>query len=114
MRPMHDFRIGDADANDDDAEEGRVRERDADAPEHRIALHVPMGRLLDGSAELARDGRYLIVCAHGVRSLALARHLRAQGYPAVYSLVGGLAGLEDLKGSDPSQVFLDGLQSRKT
>ncbi len=91
-----------------------ARERDADAPEHRIALHVPMGRLLDGSAELARDGRYLIVCAHGVRSLALARHLRAQGYPAVYSLVGGLAGLEALKGSDPSQVFLDGLQSRKT
>ena len=72
-----------------------VRERDADAPEDRIELHVPMGTLLDGSATLPRDGRYLIVCAHGVRSLALAGHLRAQGYPAVYSLVGGLAGLED-------------------
>ena len=40
---------------------------------------------------LPPDGRYLLVCAHGVRSLALAEHLRSLGYPAVYSLVGGLA-----------------------
>jgi rhodanese-related sulfurtransferase len=35
----------------------------------------------------------LIVCAHGVRSLALAEHLRAQGRDGVWSMRGGLAGL---------------------
>jgi rhodanese-related sulfurtransferase len=46
---------------------------------------------MQGSTALPPEGRYLIVCAHGVRSLALAGHLRALGYPAVYSLAGGLA-----------------------
>lgn len=69
-------------------------ERDADPPANRIELHVPMGALVDESAILPRDGRYLLVCAHGVRSLALAEHLRAQGFPAVYSLAGGVTGLE--------------------
>ena len=69
-------------------------ERDAEPPADRIALHVPMGALVDGSAVLPRDGHYLLVCAHGVRSLALAEHLRAQGFPAVHSLAGGVAGLE--------------------
>jgi rhodanese-related sulfurtransferase len=47
--------------------------------------------LLQGATALPPAGRYLIVCAHGVRSLALAGHLRSLGYPAVFSLAGGLA-----------------------
>jgi rhodanese-related sulfurtransferase len=39
------------------------------------------------------DGRYLIICAHGVRSLSLTEHLRAEGQVEVYSLRGGLAAL---------------------
>jgi rhodanese-related sulfurtransferase len=69
-------------------------ERAMDDPEARIELHVPLSALLQGQASLPRDGRYLIVCAHGVRSLGLAGHLREQGYAAVYSLAGGLEGLK--------------------
>jgi molybdopterin/thiamine biosynthesis adenylyltransferase/molybdopterin synthase catalytic subunit/rhodanese-related sulfurtransferase len=66
-------------------------ERVADGAEPAIEMHVPLSALVEGAAALPRDGRYLVVCAHGVRSLALAEHLRAHGYAEVYSLAGGLA-----------------------
>ena len=66
-------------------------ERAMDDPDAQIEWHLPLSVFLQGSAALPPEGRYLIVCAHGVRSLALAEHLRSLGYPAVYSLVGGLA-----------------------
>lgn len=66
-------------------------ERVADGPEPAIALHVPLSVLVEGATALPPDGRYLVVCAHGVRSLALAEHLRTHGYAEVYSLAGGLA-----------------------
>jgi adenylyltransferase/sulfurtransferase len=66
-------------------------ERARDDPARQIEWHLPLSALLQGSTALPREGRYLIVCAHGVRSLALAGHLRSLGYPAVYSLAGGLA-----------------------
>ncbi len=62
-----------------------------DDPAGQIEWHLPLSAILQGSAALPPEGRYLIVCAHGVRSLALAEHLRSLGYPAVYSLAGGLA-----------------------
>jgi sulfur-carrier protein adenylyltransferase/sulfurtransferase len=66
-------------------------ERATDNPAGQIEWHLPLSALLRGAAALPPEGRYLLVCAHGVRSLALAGQLRSQGYPAVYSLVGGLA-----------------------
>jgi adenylyltransferase/sulfurtransferase len=51
---------------------------------------VPMGRFLGGGIELDPEARYLLVCAHGVRSRALAEWLRAQGRENVWSLAGGL------------------------
>ena len=68
-------------------------ERAMDDPAGRIEWHLPLSAFLQGATSLPREGRYLIVCAHGVRSLALAGHLRTQGFTAVYSLVGGLAAL---------------------
>ena len=62
-----------------------------DDPPGPIAWHLPLSAFMQGSTALPPEGRYLIVCAHGVRSLALAGHLRSLGYPAVYSLAGGLA-----------------------
>jgi len=51
----------------------------------------PLARLLDeGPASLDPARRYLLVCSHGVRSLAAASHLRAAGIPRVFSLAGGL------------------------
>jgi adenylyltransferase/sulfurtransferase len=68
-------------------------ERALDDPDDQIEWHAPLSAVVEGHATLPRDGRYLIVCAHGVRSLALTEHLRAQGYASVYSLAGGLARL---------------------
>jgi adenylyltransferase/sulfurtransferase len=68
-------------------------ERRLDPPEHLIELHLPMSALLEGRAIFPAEGRHLIVCAHGVRSLALAEMLRERGRPGVYSMRGGIAGL---------------------
>jgi sulfur-carrier protein adenylyltransferase/sulfurtransferase len=69
-------------------------ERAHDDPAQQIELHVPLSAIASGVAPpLPRDRRYLVVCAHGVRSLALAEHLHEQGYPEVYSLSGGLAAM---------------------
>jgi adenylyltransferase/sulfurtransferase len=70
-------------------------ERAMDSPQRRIDWHLPLSAFIQGATALPADGRYLIVCAHGVRSLALAGHLRSLGYPEVYSLIGGLAAFED-------------------
>jgi adenylyltransferase/sulfurtransferase len=66
-------------------------ERLQDEPAPAIELHVPMSELIEGRAELPREGRYLVVCAHGVRSLAIAGQLREIGVREAYSLAGGLA-----------------------
>lgn len=56
-------------------------------------LHIPMGALLADPRTLDPEHRYLLVCARGARSLALAQELRHQGLPRVFSLRGGIAGL---------------------
>jgi adenylyltransferase/sulfurtransferase len=68
-------------------------ERRFDRPAQRIELHLPMSELLDGRVAFPERGRYLVVCAHGVRSLAIAEQLRNQGRTDVYSMRGGLAAL---------------------
>jgi adenylyltransferase/sulfurtransferase len=68
-------------------------ERAHDPPGLQIPAHLPLSELVQGHAEFPADGRYLIVCAHGVRSLSLTEHLRSQGRRDVYSLQGGLAAL---------------------
>ncbi|HQR49181.1 MAG TPA: ThiF family adenylyltransferase [Steroidobacteraceae bacterium] len=66
-----------------------------DRPGRDTGLHLPLSELLDGRRSFPAVGRHLIVCAHGVRSLALAEHLREQGRPEVYSLRGGIAAIDD-------------------
>ena len=53
---------------------------------------IPLPRLLDHATTLDPRLRYLLVCAHGIRSRAAAEHLRAVGRGNVWSLRGGLAG----------------------
>jgi adenylyltransferase/sulfurtransferase len=67
-----------------------------DRPGRDTGLHLPLSELLDGRRSFPADGRQLIVCAHGVRSLALAEHLREQGRADVYSLRGGIAAIDGL------------------
>ena len=68
-------------------------ERAHDPPGLLIPTHLPLSELVHGHAEFPAEGRYLIICAHGVRSLSLTEHLRARGQSEVYSLRGGLAAL---------------------
>jgi molybdopterin/thiamine biosynthesis adenylyltransferase/molybdopterin synthase catalytic subunit/rhodanese-related sulfurtransferase len=68
-------------------------ERRGDPPEASIPAHVPLSDIVNGRVEFPTGARYLIVCEHGVRSLALAEHLRAQGRADVYSMRGGMAAL---------------------
>ncbi len=70
-----------------------VWDRHSDAPGVQIPAHVPLSDLVNGRTDFPAGGRYLIVCAHGVRSLALTEHLRARGRADVYSMRGGLAAL---------------------
>jgi len=68
-------------------------ERAHDPPGLQIPTHLPLSALVNGYLEFPAEGRYLVICAHGVRSLSLTEHLRAHGQAEVYSLRGGLAAL---------------------
>ena len=68
-------------------------ERAHDPPGLQIPTHLPLSALVNGYLEFPAEGRYLVICAHGVRSLSLTEHLRANGQAEVYSLRGGLAAL---------------------
>jgi len=56
------------------------------------SLAIPMQELLEGR-NLPAEGRYLLVCSRGKRSLATCLALRERGLPEVYSLRGGAQGL---------------------
>jgi molybdopterin/thiamine biosynthesis adenylyltransferase/molybdopterin synthase catalytic subunit/rhodanese-related sulfurtransferase len=59
----------------------------------KSARHIPMRTLLYGDAALDVDGKYLLVCAVGQRSLVAASELRARGMRAVFSQAGGVSAL---------------------
>ena len=55
--------------------------------------HIPMRTLLYGEPDLDVNGKYLLVCAVGQRSLAAAHELRARGIRAAFSQAGGVSAL---------------------
>jgi molybdopterin/thiamine biosynthesis adenylyltransferase/rhodanese-related sulfurtransferase len=57
------------------------------------ARHIPMAQLLHGTPPFTPQGKTLLVCASGRRSLAAAQELRAQGQQQIYSLKGGVTKL---------------------
>jgi adenylyltransferase/sulfurtransferase len=54
--------------------------------------HIPMAELLHGG-RFKPEGKCLLVCASGRRSLAATQELRSRGMAAIYSLRGGIKGL---------------------
>jgi rhodanese-related sulfurtransferase len=52
-----------------------------------------MRTLLYGEPDLDVNGKYLLVCAVGQRSLAAAQELRARGIRAAFSQAGGVSAL---------------------
>jgi molybdopterin/thiamine biosynthesis adenylyltransferase/molybdopterin synthase catalytic subunit len=55
---------------------------------------IPMAQLLHGQPAFAPAGKTLLVCASGRRSLAATQELRARGLADIYSLRGGVHGLQ--------------------
>jgi sulfur-carrier protein adenylyltransferase/sulfurtransferase len=72
-----------------------IRTAEEVAAQPAKARHIAMPTLLAHPELLAAEGRYLLVCASGKRSLATARELRQRGL-AVHSLAGGLQHLTRL------------------
>lgn len=56
--------------------------------------NIPMAELLHGRPAFAPAGKTLLVCASGRRSLAATQELRARGLADIYSLRGGVTGLQ--------------------
>ena len=57
------------------------------------AKNIPMAELLHGTPPFTPQGKTLLVCATGRRSLAATQELRARGQQQVYSLKGGITKL---------------------
>ena len=72
-----------------------IRNDDELAAHPTTARHIAMPELLANPELLSIDGRYVLVCASGKRSLAAARALRKHGL-AVHSLAGGLERLRNM------------------
>ncbi len=60
------------------------------------SLAIPRQEILNGR-NLPDDGRYLLICSRGIRSLATCRTLRERGIREVYSLSGGVQGLVNVR-----------------
>jgi molybdopterin/thiamine biosynthesis adenylyltransferase/molybdopterin synthase catalytic subunit/rhodanese-related sulfurtransferase len=58
------------------------------------ARNIPMAELLHGQPAFAPAGKTLLVCASGRRSLAATQELRERGLAEIYSLRGGVKGLQ--------------------
>jgi adenylyltransferase/sulfurtransferase len=54
------------------------------------AEHIPLGQIPGRAGSLPRDGRLLIYCHHGWRSLAATKFLRGQGLPSAINVAGGI------------------------
>jgi rhodanese-related sulfurtransferase len=80
----------------DDATYGIVDVRNRKEAAHdRItgAQHLPLNQLADTYPSLDVDGKWLIYCAGGYRSMIAASFLRSKGYHFVASLEGGINNL---------------------
>jgi rhodanese-related sulfurtransferase len=58
------------------------------------ARSVPLAQLLHGQPPFEPTRKTVLVCASGRRSLAATQELRERGIPDVYSLRGGVKGLQ--------------------
>jgi molybdopterin/thiamine biosynthesis adenylyltransferase/molybdopterin synthase catalytic subunit/rhodanese-related sulfurtransferase len=56
--------------------------------------NIPMAQLLHGQPPFTPAGKTLLVCASGRRSLAATQELRERGLQDIYSLHGGVKGLQ--------------------
>lgn len=63
-----------------------------------VADHIPMNTIPARLSELDDTRPLYIVCAHGVRSVAVCDYLEEQGYSNLHNVSGGMAAIALLKG----------------
>jgi adenylyltransferase/sulfurtransferase len=54
------------------------------------SLHIPMGEVPGRLDELPRDQHILVLCHHGGRSMRVTQFLRANDFPLVSNIGGGI------------------------
>jgi len=60
---------------------------------------IPTSVMMERIAELPRDKPLYIICAHGVRSVAVCRYLSERaGFDNLYNVVGGMAAVSAFYG----------------
>lgn len=59
---------------------------------------IPMNTIPSRLGEIDDSKPVYIVCAHGVRSIAVCQYLEEQGYNSLHNVTGGMAAIASLKG----------------
>ncbi|HAV14252.1 MAG TPA: hypothetical protein DCX06_12280, partial [Opitutae bacterium] len=54
------------------------------------ALHIPMGQIPDRAEALPQDGKLVVYCHHGMRSMNVCQYLEARGFTNTINLGGGI------------------------
>ncbi|MEM8868034.1 MAG: rhodanese-like domain-containing protein [Verrucomicrobiota bacterium] len=54
------------------------------------SLHIPMGLIPEAHLSLPREGKLIVFCHHGMRSLNVVQYLEAQGFENAINLAGGI------------------------
>lgn len=54
------------------------------------ALHIPMGQIPERAEALPKDGKLVIFCHHGMRSMNVLQYLEAKGFTNVINMSGGI------------------------
>ena len=54
------------------------------------SVHIPMGQIPARLAELPDDQQILVLCHHGGRSMRVTQFLRANHFPLVSNIAGGI------------------------
>ncbi|XEC92784.1 rhodanese-like domain-containing protein [Paenibacillus tarimensis] len=60
--------------------------------------HIPMNTIPDHWDRLSTVQPLYIICAHGVRSVAVCRYLSERGHSGLRNVSGGMAAVASLKG----------------
>ncbi|GLX69017.1 rhodanese-like domain-containing protein [Paenibacillus glycanilyticus] len=59
---------------------------------------IPMNTIPYSLGTISDDKPLYIVCAHGVRSVAVCNYLAEQGYSSLHNVTGGMAAIASLQG----------------
>lgn len=54
------------------------------------ALHIPMGQVADRADSLPKDGKLVVYCHHGMRSMNVCQYLATRGFTNTINMAGGI------------------------